>query len=793
MASLAPWITAAALVVLVAGTVAGAAPRVALHEQFDGRPEGWSGSADQGAQADWSADQGFAGSGGILLEVKARRARARWKSGPISLEKGRWYGFAIRHRARVEHSDTGMFRLAFEGAAKTPERVDELAGVVNAPRLDTRFPDIARWQVKRFWFTPALAATIVTFDTLTRYGDQTMWFDDLGIVAADALAKLVSPQDGAVVDADRPALVWRVPFDGKPAPSYTVVLARDEELSTDRRQLETAGRQLTFDASSGHGISGVDLDRGWQTRGLTIRRPLAEGTWFWAAWPTAAAKDIPAVQLVSEVRSFHVRRSTPFMAADTTPPRVYRPLPLPDSTVPQGHVWLSFRMRDEGGSGVDMQSLSILINGKAHRATKPSKRLIAADLVRVAWTADADTVDPPRWLALPAGVHRVDVKVADKAGNVASVTWQFGVGVPIAARTRIDERGRTFCNGLPFFPVALYLRGQRRPDVREWVDNGANTLVNWSTFAGSIGAKALVGVMTEFRGNEDLGQMREKLGQRTADTVDSNAVLGYWLNETHDELTAAGFRILKELDPNHFSLYSEGWGFADYGHTSDGYFYNDYAVPNRPITSQLPRQEAALSARKPGQTTWYINQGYDFAITYQRPGPGARRVFSRVPGFEQRPTGREMRAMAHLAMIGGDMGMCWWAPLIDLDDDAYGALLAQMREFAWVGPVYWRETPTERTRATWEGGPRRFLMDRHEKLHFTERQTEDARFLMVVNVDTAPLVATFTVPGLTRGDVVRVMFEDRALRAIGDTFSDEIAGPGAHVYRIARTREVGPE
>ena len=142
--------------------------------------------------------------------------------------------------------------------------------------------------------------------------------------------------------------------------------------------------------------------------------------------------------------------------------------------------------------------------------------------------------------------------------------------------------------------------------------------------------------------------------------------------------------------------------------------------------------------------------------------------------------------MAHLAMVQGDLGMCWWGPLIDLDDDAYEALLDQMREFTWIGPVYWQDQPREKTKATWEGGPPRFLMTRQKKLYFTERETDEARYLMAVNVDTAPLVAAFTVPGLKKGDTVQSLFEDRAYRATGESFSDEFAGPGAHVYRVPR-------
>jgi len=542
-------------------------------------------------------------------------------------------------------------------------------------------------------------------------------------------------------------------------------VARDEELTKER--LELTVKRLE----------------------VTLEKPLDEGTWFWTAWPAVEEKkDRAAIQLASEVRSFYVRESTPFMGVDTTPPYIYRPEPLPDSTAPVGHVWVSFRMMDEGGSGVDLESLRIAIDGQGYGTTKPSKKLRREDLVRIGWSADPDSADPPRWLALPEGIHRVDVTIADKAGNVGRKTWQFGVGEKIPPKTWIDEKGRTICNGLPFFPVVLYLRGQRRPDFREWVDNGANTLVNSHTFPGSFGAKGLTGVMHEFRNNKDADEMREKLAKLTSKLKGSNAILGYWLNETHDELTAEGFTILKELDPNHFNLYSEGWGFASHGHTSDGYFYNDYAVPNRPITSQLPRQESALEARKPGQTTWYINQGYDYAITFHRPTPKSSRVFARVRGFEWRPHGREMRAMAHLAMVGGDMGMCWWAPLIDLDDDAYEALLDEMREFTWIGPVYWQEQPKDKAKATWEGGEPRFLMKRQKKLYFTERETDEARYLMAVNVDTVPLAATFTVPGLAEGDAVQVMFEDRALRATGASFADEFAGPQAHVYRMPKRR-----
>ena len=211
----------------------------------------------------------------------------------------------------------------------------------------------------------------------------------------------------------------------EPAPSYTVVLARDEELSQDRSEILVQGLDITPDA------------------------PLAEGTWFWSAWPTVTDDDDrKAVQLASEMRSFYVQRSTPFVEADTTPPHIYRPEPLPDSTVAPGNLWLSFAMMDKGGSGIDPESLRIAIDDRGYGTTKPFKSLIGEDHVRIGWSVDLDTVDPPRWLAMPEGIHRVDVTSADKAGNVAHKTWQFGVGEKVPAKTWIDEkvaRSRTGC------------------------------------------------------------------------------------------------------------------------------------------------------------------------------------------------------------------------------------------------------------------------------------------------------------------------------------------------------------
>ena len=119
------------------------------------------------------------------------------------------------------------------------------------------------------------------------------------------------------------------------------------------------------------------------------------------------------------------------------------------------------------------------------------------------------------------------------------------------------------------------------------------------------------------------------------------------------------------------------------------------------------------------------------------------------------------------------------------DDEAYAAMLDQFREFAWIGPIYWLDEPAEPSTASWDGGPRRFVMNRREKLYFTERQADEARYLMAVNVDTAPLTARFTMPGLKAGDVVQVMFENRAVTVDGDSFTDVFAGPQVHVYRLA--------
>lgn len=728
--------------------------QVYYFNDFAMAPDDWQAVAPNGTRATWERGQR-----NILLETKTK-AEAIWRAPSLDLPTGQYYKLAIRYKARSEEMDTGMYRLAIAGAKGTPKAIDEIIGSYNAPGTDLRFPDLGYWTVKRFWFAPAHAKTDISIRTLTRYTDQTMWFDDFAIVGAASHARLMSPRDGDVVSTATPTLKWQAPFDLEPTESYVLVMAMDERLKKYRRTKTIKAMRFTVD------------------------KPLQEGVWFWTVYPTPpanAGRDRRVIEYASEVRSLRVYPAPAHKTADTTPPHIYCPQPLPDSTIEPGHTWLTFRMRDDGGSGVDVNSLKILLNDRSYLLTGIRRPQIREDEVRIGWSADPDTANPPRWRTLEPGIYRVDVTVADKAGNVGHKTWQFGIGENIAPKTHFDDEGRTICNGLPFFPISVYFRGDHQPFFMDLVDNGCNTFLNWHTFCATFGAKSLPGLMHEFRNNADEAAMRAKLITLTDKLKDSNAVLGYWLNETHDKHTARGFEILRELDPHHFALFSEGWGFADYGHTSDGYFYNDYAVPVRPITSQMARQQAAEAARKPGQTIWYINQGWDHATYTRRPLRGTR-----AKGFDWRPHGREMRAMAHLGMIDGAMGLNWWAPVIDLDGEAYSALLDQFREFTWAGPVYWSSHPAEMSTVKVDGGKRRFVMKRREQLYFAERQTKDARYIMAVNVDTVPLTATFTVPGMTDGVSVQVMSEDRIITATAGIFSDVFAGPQAHVYHIAQ-------
>jgi len=70
------------------------------------------------------------------------------------------------------------------------------------------------------------------------------------------------------------------------------------------------------------------------------------------------------------------------------------------------------------------------------------------------------------------------------------------------------------------------------------------------------------------------------------------------------------------------------------------------------------------------------------------------------------------------------------------------------------------------------------------ELGFIARRLSGSIYVMAVKPDAGTVDAAFTVPGLTDGQQVTVMFEDRTLAASGESFTDTFDGIARHVYLI---------
>lgn len=112
----------------------------------------------------------------------------------------------------------------------------------------------------------------------------------------------------------------------------------------------------------------------------------------------------------------------PLVASDNRPPLVTNLSPREGETVPAGHTTVvSGNFNDRGGSGVDPNSVRIMLSG----------RNVTAD---TQVTPQSFTYRGP----LPAGRHTVDVTARDNSGNTIRRSWSFEVaGSPASVPIQI--------------------------------------------------------------------------------------------------------------------------------------------------------------------------------------------------------------------------------------------------------------------------------------------------------------------------------------------------------------------
>jgi hypothetical protein len=139
----------------------------------------------------------------------------------------------------------------------------------------------------------------------------------------------------------------------------------------------------------------------------------------YAAAYTVRPGEAARARLVARLRLGGVEVSHPLGAVviDGVPPMFTRVEPEPNSTVGSAQPTIAASFADRGPAGLRLETVRLWVDGREVR--------------RAAVTASAVSYVPQT--PLPAGRHRVQVAVADLAGNEATTSWTFVISPPTPA------------------------------------------------------------------------------------------------------------------------------------------------------------------------------------------------------------------------------------------------------------------------------------------------------------------------------------------------------------------------
>jgi len=118
-------------------------------------------------------------------------------------------------------------------------------------------------------------------------------------------------------------------------------------------------------------------------------------------------------------------------------------------------------------------------------------------------------------------------------------------------------------------------------------------------------------------------------------------------------------QVVKAVDPCHPTaiVYCRAASFKQYAPCSDLFWTDPYPIPNRPLTMVERLTQLARAAAGPQQPVWVVLQAHDLRY-WRRYQQAARQL-----GPPSRPTCRESRCMAFLALASGADGLIWyWGP-----------------------------------------------------------------------------------------------------------------------------------
>ena len=575
---------------------------------------------------------------------------------------------------------------------------------------------------------------------------QKVWFDDLSVVELASVPEstIVSPSLDSIVNNGKPNFEWQGPAEVR-----TYLL----EYSTSPNFNDGATKRIKAQGSR-----------------YDLRTKLDSGYWFWRV----GISDQFGLPYWVAKSSFHAGGKA-WNAADTTPPTVSNPSPLPNANAgPRPTIAAKFH---DAGSGIDDSSVKIILDGKnvTAQATVGPEGL---------------TLRPVE--ALAGGRHTVEILVSDKAGNLSNtLAWQFGVGETLKSIMKIAPKG-ILLNGKPFFPIGIYNYRCHPADGR--FDEAALAAVSKAGYNFVLNTiETRSGLDTLFN-NAIKGTLNISNDIKSCDTIDAAkvalmdkgqgrfrdhpSVLGLWADDPENadntdgtplpESTRVKLTNMREVLKTHIPDYPLLGAISNLPRLSTSVPFVDVIVAYRyPVPQYHPMDiygmtMAYVNSVSQGKPVMFNSQAVDL-------GYGAR--FKSTEG--SRPTPAEVRAMAFYSLVIGTNGFSLYANYINPKmADQWTELLRIGREMRHLAPVLagGRDVSSVSLKKD----------STHGSIFFREIEYNGLHTLIAVNLSGGRVMAHWQFEKPTRAIV---LFEDRLMAEPAQEVPDLFEPFEVHLYQ----------
>ena len=461
-----------------------------------------------------------------------------------------------------------------------------------------------------------------------------------------------------------------------------------------------------------------------------------------------------------------------WLERDTTPPVVNAQTPLPGISAEEDTT-ISAKFSD-ADSGINLSSARILLDGEdVSKYAKVTKK--------------GFTLKPQRSLA--KGVHKVEVTVADKAGNRSNrLVWRFGVGTVALLETRF-EKGKFIVNDEPYFPVGIYAHscfpndeGRFRESIlAEAALAGYDCLLNSSVKEEHLAIlqkhriKNLPTLIYDMMKIKDAASAKKALVEEGQLQFNNHpTTLTYWSeplgHKDYKMMMKETEKVLGEYVPNRPLIYcaSDETKWKSIFSNADITIVYRYPVPYyhpKMIYEWTLYQAFKLAGDKP---IWFLPQAFSHAVDRTR----GKELVSKQNEF--RPTVPEMRAMTYYSAVLGVNGIIQYACYLP-----HSSL-----------PSIWKEILKE-------GGELRYLSQvlaagrdvssvslkkdsTHGSIFFREIEYNGLHTLIAVNLSGGRVMAHWQFEKPTRAIV---LFEDRLMAEPAQEVPDLFEPFEVHLYQ----------